>query len=57
MCERVLEHVGEQEREHADREHRETDARTVAQHLEAAERQAEEDRQACKASEQDGLCE
>ena len=53
---RVLEHVGEQEGEHADREHRETDASTVAQHLQPAERQAEKDREARKASQQDGLC-
>ena len=53
--ERVLEDVDEQEREHADREHREPDPRPVGEQLQAAERQAQVDREPGERSQDDGF--
>ena len=47
----VLEDVGEQEREHADREHRQRNPLAVAHRLEAPERKPQEDREAGQRSE------
>ena len=47
--ERVLEDVHEQEREHADREHREADTRRGREHLQPPERQAQVDREPASA--------
>jgi hypothetical protein len=53
----VLEDVDEQERKHANREHRQRDPRTRPHNLETAERQTEKDRQAGEGAQEDGLSE
>jgi hypothetical protein len=55
--ERVLEHVHQQERQHPDREHRQGDPRASVQEVQAAERQAQEDRETCQRSQHNGLAE
>ena len=53
--ERVLEHVDEQERQDADREHRQADPGAVAEQLQPPERQAQVDRETGERSEDDCL--
>ena len=52
---RVLHHVDKDEREDSDREHRERDAHSVAEHADPPDREAEIDREPCERSEQRGV--